>query len=164
MLSYSPSLSLKLVCGRLEICNIVPGDCAVCSRSASLHPATELLSARGRASVCSGLCCESSSGSSVLISALVGSLQFSAQPWSLPETLRHNTDKKYPGCPHFIWDISLVELEMQISASICTGVASVSGSKGSNSILLVTRLIHIRSFTSWLFAFALTVLLRDCSS
>ena len=33
--------------------NIVPGDCAaVCSRSASLHPATELRSARGRASVC----------------------------------------------------------------------------------------------------------------
>ena len=42
--SRSLSLSLKLVCCRLKICNIVPGDCAaVCSRSASLHLATELL-------------------------------------------------------------------------------------------------------------------------
>ena len=31
-------------------------------RSASLHLATELLSARGQASACSGPCCESSSG------------------------------------------------------------------------------------------------------
>ena len=77
--SRSLSLSLKLVCCRLEICNIVPGDCAaVCSRSTSLHPATELRSARGRASVCSGPCCESSSGPSVLTFALVE--QFSAQP------------------------------------------------------------------------------------
>ena len=74
------SLSLKLVCCRLEICNILPGDCAsVCSRSASLHLATELLSARGRASVCSGPCCASSSGSCVLLMARVESLQCSAQ-------------------------------------------------------------------------------------
>ena len=47
--SRSLSLSLKLVFCRLEICNILPGDCAaVCSRSASLYPATELRSARGR--------------------------------------------------------------------------------------------------------------------
>ena len=51
---------------RLEICNIEPGDGAVCSRSASLHLATEVVSARGRASACSGPCCESSSGSSAL--------------------------------------------------------------------------------------------------
>ena len=63
-------------------CNFLPGDCAaVCSRSASLHPATELRSARGRASVCSGPCCESSSGSSALLMARVESRQFSAQPF-----------------------------------------------------------------------------------
>ena len=88
---------------------------AVCSKSASLHPADELRSARGRASVCCGPCCESSSGPSVLTVALVESLQFSAQPFSPPETLRHHIDKKFPGCPHFTWDTSLAELEMQIS-------------------------------------------------
>ena len=36
------------------------------SRSASLHLATEPLSARGRASECSGPCCESESGSPAL--------------------------------------------------------------------------------------------------
>ena len=57
---------------RLEICNIVPGDCAaVCSRFASLHPAIELRSARGRASVSSGPSCEFSSGSFVLTFSLV---------------------------------------------------------------------------------------------
>ena len=56
----------------LEICNIAPGACAaVYSRSASFHPATELRSARGRASICSGPCCESSSGPSVIPSHLV---------------------------------------------------------------------------------------------
>ena len=79
--SRSLSLFLKLVCCRFEICNILPGDCvAVCSRSASLHPAIELRSARGWALVCSGPCCESSSGPSVLAFALVDSLQFSARP------------------------------------------------------------------------------------
>ena len=74
------SLSLKLVCCQLEVCNILPGDCAAdCSKSASLHPATELRSARGRASICSGPCCEFSSGPSVLTFALVESLQFAAQ-------------------------------------------------------------------------------------
>ena len=78
--SRSLSLALKLVCCRFEICNIVPGDCAaVCSRSASLHLVTELRCARGRASVCSGHCCESSSGPSVLTFALVESLHISAQ-------------------------------------------------------------------------------------
>ena len=38
----------------------------VCSRSATSYLATAVLSARGRASTCSGPCCESSSGSSVL--------------------------------------------------------------------------------------------------
>ena len=53
--SFSRSLSLSL---KLEICNIVLGDCAT----------------RGRASACSGLCCESSFGSSVLVFALVEKL------------------------------------------------------------------------------------------
>ena len=80
-LSCSRPLSLKLVCCPLEICNILPGDCAaVCLRSASLHPATEPRSAPGRASVFSGPCCESSSGPSVLTFAFVESLQFSARP------------------------------------------------------------------------------------
>ena len=74
------SLSSSFVGSRW--CNFLPGDCAaVCSRSASLHPATELRSARGRASVCSGPCCESSSGSSALLMARVESRQFSAQPF-----------------------------------------------------------------------------------
>ena len=55
----------------------------------------------------SGPCCESSSGSSVLILALVESRQFSAQPCSSPETLRHHIDEKFPWCPHSTWDISL---------------------------------------------------------
>ena len=61
------------------------------SRSATYNLATELLSARGRASTKSGPCCESSSGSSVLLKAHV--LQ-----------LHNYIDKKFPGCPHFIWD------------------------------------------------------------
>ena len=44
----------------------------------SLYLATELLSARGRESTKSGLCCESSSGSSMLLMARMESLQFSA--------------------------------------------------------------------------------------
>ena len=56
--SRSLSLSFKLVFCRLEICNISPGDCAaVCSGSASMHPATELRSARSWASVRPGPCC-----------------------------------------------------------------------------------------------------------
>ena len=30
---------------------------------------------------------------------------FLRDPASLPETLRHHIDEKFPGCPHFIWDI-----------------------------------------------------------
>ena len=74
------SLSLKLVCCRLEICTIVPGDCAaVCSRSASLHPATELRSVRGRASVCSGLA----------VSHRVGHLCLPLHLWSRCSFLRN---------------------------------------------------------------------------
>ena len=97
--SRSLSLSLKLVFCRLEICNFLPGDCAaVCSRSASLHPATELRPARGRASVCSGPCCGSSSGPSVNLDLFL----------KLPHV------EEFPGCPRSIWVISCVELERQI--------------------------------------------------
>ena len=53
---------------------------ALLSARGQHHLATELQPARGRASACSGPCCESSSGSSVPILALVGSLQSSARP------------------------------------------------------------------------------------
>ena len=56
------------------------------SRSATTYLATELRSARGRASVCSGPCCESSSGPSVVTFALLEPRQFSPQPRSLHET------------------------------------------------------------------------------
>ena len=59
----------RLSCCLLQVCIIAPGDCAVvCSRSGIIIAPY------------SGPCCESSSGSSVPISALVESRQFSAQP------------------------------------------------------------------------------------
>ena len=82
--SFSRSLSLKLAC----------------SRSATYNLPTELLSARGRASIECGPCCESSSGLPVLLMA------------RLFLKLRHF--EKFPKCPHFTWDNSRVELEMQI--------------------------------------------------
>ena len=69
------------------------------STSASLHLETELLSARSRASVRSGPCCESTSRTSVSILALVESRHF------LRNLDRHHIDKKFPGCPHSTWDI-----------------------------------------------------------
>ena len=155
----------------LEVCIIASGD--------------DLRSARGRASICSRPCCESSSGPSVLTFALLESLQFAARPWSLPESLRHHIDKKFSGRPHFTWTFSLEELEdanfglyVEITLSSCKW-ASVSGSKGPVSqSSWWTGLIQIRSFTSSLFAgetgiivqirfstillcFALIVLMRD---
>ena len=102
--SFSRSLSLFV--------KLVSGDfAAVCSRSASLLPATELRSARSRASVCSGPCCESSSGPSVLTFALVESRQFSAQPRSLPET---SSRRRVSFMSAFHLGHFLIELEMQI--------------------------------------------------
>ena len=69
---------------------------------------------RCHASACAGPCNVSSSGSSVPILALVESRHSSAQFWSTPETLRHRFDKEFPGCLHFIWDISLAEPKIQI--------------------------------------------------
>ena len=101
--SRSLSLLLKLVCCRLEICNI----------SASLHPATELRSARGWASVRSGPCCESSSGPSVLIFAPVLTPQRFLCYLELFLELRHVEES--PGCLHSTWDTFFFEHEMQIS-------------------------------------------------
>ena len=92
-------------------------------------------------------------------------------------SLLHNFDlllklhqvEEVPGCPHFTWDIFLIELEMQIlrlfslrlTRSLCNS-ASVSDSKGCFMILLVTNPLQIRAFTILLLA--LIVLLRHCSS
>ena len=110
------SLSLKLVCCRLEICNIVPGECAaVCSRSASLHPATELRSARGRATACSGPCCEHRLGHLCLPLHLRSHCSFLRDLDLFLKLFDITSTRNFPWCPHFTWDISLVELEMQIS-------------------------------------------------
>ena len=88
---------------RLEICNIEPGDCAaVCSRSASLHLATALLSALGRAS----------KNRDLTASHRLGHLCFSWHVWSrcsfvrdLDIFLKLRHVEEFPGCPHFTWDI-----------------------------------------------------------
>ena len=77
--SRSLSLSLKLVCSRsatlnLEIARLFARSLHYCIRRLSCG----LLEVG--ASVCSGPCCESSSGPSVLPFALVESLHFSARP------------------------------------------------------------------------------------
>ena len=80
-----------------------PGDCAaVCSRSASLHLATELLSALGRAS----------KNRDFTASHVLGHLCFSWHVWSRRSFLRDldlflklRHVEEFPGCPNFIWDI-----------------------------------------------------------
>ena len=67
---FSRSLSLKLAGSRTATYNLATALLSSQGRH-SLHLATELLSARGRAPTKSGLCCESSSGSSVLLMARV---------------------------------------------------------------------------------------------
>ena len=140
------------------------------SRSTSLHLAIALLSTRGRASACSGPCCESLSGSSAL------SVHFD----HLLKTFWHHIDRKFPGCPHStlrrlagrsrcacphsIWDISLVEFERQVLSHcnhtflIQLGVP-VSGYRAETRSSL--SLVQIHSFTILLFS--LVVLLRDVS-
>ena len=78
ILSFTFS-SLKLVCSRSATLNLAT---ALLSARSRHHCTWRLLclSARGRASACSGPCCEPSSGSSVPILALVELRQFSAQP------------------------------------------------------------------------------------
>ena len=87
------------------------------SRSATLSLATVLLSAPGRAS----------KNRDFIASHLLGHLCFSWHVWSRCSFLRdHDLFLKlrhvgeFPGCPHFIWDISCVELERLISAAFLT--------------------------------------------
>ena len=87
---------------------------------------------------------------------------------SLPETPRQHTDKKFPGCPPFIWDISLVELEMQIlllfslrSHAPCATERQCLYPKAATQSCWRNgeSSVQIRSLTILLFA--LIVLLRD---
>ena len=93
----------SLLCGAVHaLFFFFSSSSVVCSRSASLHLATALRSARGWASVCSGPCCESSSGPSVLTFALVVTPQLFLCHLDLFLKLRHV--EEFPGCPHFTWD------------------------------------------------------------
>ena len=164
--SLSPSQARSL-----EICNIEPGDCAaVCSRSASLHLATELLSARGRARHVLDfvathrldhlhcLC--------IFDHLLKNSLTSHRQEVSRVSALhlRRLAGRSRCACPHSIWDISLVEFERQVLSHcnhtflIQLGVP-VSGYRAETRSRL--SLVQIHSFTILLFS--LVVLLRDVS-
>ena len=83
------------------------------SRSATYNLAAALLSARGRAPTKTGLCCESSSGSSVLLMARVLQLH-NGVLCNLDLFLKLRHVEEFPGCRHVIGDVSRVELEMQI--------------------------------------------------
>ena len=137
---FTPSYHFLTQARQLEICNIEHGDrAALRSRSACCTWRHH----RGRPCFSWHLCRHCS-----FLSGL--------DP--LPETLRHHTDKNFPGCPHFTWDICRVKLGKRITAAFLIVItrsscnwASVSGSKGCFRILLVTGLIKIRSFTILLF-------------
>ena len=140
------------------------------SRSATLNLAIALLSARGRASACSGPCCESSSGSSALSvhfdHLLKNSLTSHRQEVLRVSALhlRRLAGRTRCACPHSIWDISLVEFERQVLSHcnhtflIQLGVP-VSGYRAETRSSL--SLVQIHSFTILLFS--LVVLLRDVS-
>ena len=83
------------------------------SRSATYNLAAARLSARGRAPTKTGLCCESSSGSSVLLMARVLQLH-NGVLCNLDLFLKLRHVEEFPGCRHVIWDVSRVELETQI--------------------------------------------------
>ena len=99
---------------QLEICNILPGDCAsVCSRSAVTAPGD-----------CAAVCSRSGINKIWTLLRVVwvmcashGTCVATPQRCSVhpspPETLRHHIDKKFPECPRFIGDVSHV-LEMQL--------------------------------------------------
>ena len=89
---------------RLEISNVEPGDCAaVCSRSASLHLASALLSALSQASKI---------GTSLRV--IVWVICASHGTCGVAAVFLHDLDlflklrhvEEFLGCPHFIWDIS----------------------------------------------------------
>ena len=116
---------LSLLCGASHaLFFFLSSSSAVGSRSATSYLATALLSARSlhhciRRLSCGllevGLRCVLD----LAASHHLGHLCLFLHLWShcsflrnldqLPETLRHHVDKKFPVCPHFIWDISLVE-------------------------------------------------------
>ena len=106
----------------LEVCIIASGD--------------ELRSARGRTSIYSRPCCESSSGPYVLTFALLESLQFAAWPQS-----SHRQEVSRTSAFHLdifswrTWDANF-GLKIEITLSLCEW-ASVSGSKTCIPILLV---------------------------
>ena len=89
---------------RLEICNIEPGDCAAVCSGGGHRFVLDLAAGHHRGFLC-----------------------FSRHMWSRCSFLR-DLDRflklrhvgEFPGCPHFIWDISLKELEKRISAAFLT--------------------------------------------
>ena len=151
--SCSLSLSLPTQARLLEICNIVPvWDCAaVCLWQ---------LSARGRASVCSGPFCESSAGPSVPILALVLQLHngflcnfdLFLKLFVITST-RSFQDVRIPLVTCLVSNsrCKFGFFRTEITLSSCKR-ASVSVSKGCNAILLVTEMIQICSVTILLFA------------
>ena len=100
------ALSYHILCQarRLEICNIEPGDCAaVCSLGGHRY-VLDLAASHHRGRLC-----------------------FSRHMWSRCSCLRDldlfpkpRHVGEFPGCPHFIRDIPLVELEKRISAAFLT--------------------------------------------
>ena len=110
--SFSRSLSLKLAGSGSATYNLATALLSARGRH-SLHLATELLSARGRPPTKSGLCCESSSGSSVPLTARVLQLHDGVL-CNLDLFLKLRFVEEFPGCRYFIGDVSRVELEMLI--------------------------------------------------
>ena len=102
------TFSLKLAGSRSATCNLATLLPSARGRH-SLHLATELLSARGRAPTKSGLCCESSPGSSVLLMARVLQLH-NGVLCNLDLFLKLRFVEEIPGCRHFIGDVSRVQL------------------------------------------------------
>ena len=107
--SFSRSLSLKLAG----------------SRSATYNLATELLSARGRAPTKSRLCCESSSGSYVLVMARVLQLH-NGVLCNLDLFLKLRYVEEFPGCRHFIGDVPRVRTRDADSACFLTEITRSS--------------------------------------
>ena len=104
-----PTLALKLAGSRSATYNLAT---ALLS-ARSLHLAIELLSARGRAPRKYGLCCESSSRSSVLLMARVLQLH-NGVLCNLDLFLKLGYVEEFPGWRHFIGNISRAELKMQL--------------------------------------------------
>ena len=106
-----------------RFCNIVPGDCAaVCSRSASLHPATELRSARGRASVCWTLAASHRLGHLCLPLHLWSHCSFLRDPALSLKLFDITSTRSFQGVRISPGTFSLAELEMPMSACVRTEI------------------------------------------